>query len=120
MKSDSPDSWQDMSMTKNKRDEFLVSIRKKKNDSLIKQNRHKMYHINEEGKSATENCKLDQNFQDEDIFGRTAQNGLEDQDIENITLSPEVSLSCPSFLTIICLESRTIKSDPWKILSSFQ
>jgi len=35
-------NWQNMALTKNKRDEFLIEIRKSKSSNLIKQKRFKM------------------------------------------------------------------------------
>jgi len=43
--SEPSEDWQNMVLTKNKRDEFLIEIRKKKSDNLIKQKRIKLVDI---------------------------------------------------------------------------
>jgi len=43
--SEPSENWQNMVLTKNKRDEFLIEIRKKKSDNLIKQKRIKLADI---------------------------------------------------------------------------
>ncbi len=47
--SEPAENWQNMVLTKNKRDEFLIEIRKKKSDNLIKQKRHKLADIQQIG-----------------------------------------------------------------------
>jgi len=65
--SEPAENWQNMVLTKNKRDEFLIEIRKKKSDNLIKQKRHKLADIQQIG---TKDSKSQNLFQ-KNNFGST-------------------------------------------------